>query len=264
MSSSPRLDNANVVKQRRKNAIVFVPRFNIKRHANTIDVCVNTNFNIFERSNFFQLVSSFLYHTCSFDPIDTFLAEVERFFEVHRLESATTIQAFFRGYFQRRRMTQGQRDRLVAKQAARQIQRTFRRYRQRKQAALDRRQQQLEYIKPSILTEAKREEIIEQIEQWRSERAVTNKKKSKINLVCQFLILAESRVWKRLSRSSFSWSREPSAVCLDQSSVENDRTTATFVASHDEQWFGVSPHKWEQDEEEDEKQTSHTSSIGDL
>jgi hypothetical protein len=101
---------------------------------------------------------------------------VEKFLEVQRLQSATTIQAFFRGYLQRRRMTQGQRDRLIAEQAARKIQRTFRRYRQRKQAALDRRQQQLEYVKPNILTEAKREEIIEQIEQWRSERAVTNEK----------------------------------------------------------------------------------------
>lgn len=119
---------------------------------------------------------------------------MERFLEVQRLQSATTIQAFFRGYLQRRRMTQGQRDRLIAEQAARKIQRTFRRYRQRKQAALDRRQQQLEYVKPSILTEPKREEIIEQIDHWRSERAVTGEKRSQIDLVCLFLMLAESDV----------------------------------------------------------------------
>jgi alpha-beta hydrolase superfamily lysophospholipase len=71
-------------------------------------------------------------------------------------------------------LARGGQDRLIEDRAARRIQRTFRRYRQKKQAALDRRQQRLEYIKPSILTEAKREEIIEQIEKWRSERAVNN------------------------------------------------------------------------------------------
>ena len=101
-----------------------------------------------------------------------YLAEVEKYLEVQRLQSATKIQAFFRGYLQRRNFVNGGHDRLVADRAARRIQRTFRRYRQKKQTELDRRQQRLEYIKPSILTEAKREEIIEQIEKWRSERAV--------------------------------------------------------------------------------------------
>ena len=115
-----------------------------------------------------------------------FPAEVEKFLEVQRLQSATTVQAFFRGCLQRRRMSQGQRDRLIAERAARRIQRTFRQYRQRKQAALDRRQQQLEYTKPSILTEAKREEIIEQIDRWRSERAVTSEEGSEIDAACLF------------------------------------------------------------------------------
>ena len=70
-------------------------------------------------------------------------------------------------------MAHGDRDRLHADRAARRIQRTYRQYQQRKQAELDRRQQRLEYIKPSTLTEAKREELIEQIEKWRSERAVS-------------------------------------------------------------------------------------------
>jgi hypothetical protein len=100
------------------------------------------------------------------------LAEVEKYLEIQRLKSATKIQAFFRGYSQRRMLNNGGQDRLIADRAARRIQRTFRRYRQKKQAQLDRRQQRLEYIKPSILTEAKREELIEQIEQWKSERAV--------------------------------------------------------------------------------------------
>ena len=69
-------------------------------------------------------------------------------------------------------MANGGYDRLIADRAARLIQRTYRRYRQKKQAELDRRQQRLEYIKPSILTEAKREELLEQIDKWRSERAV--------------------------------------------------------------------------------------------
>lgn len=105
----------------------------------------------------------------------SFLAEVEKYLEVQRLRSATKIQAFFRGYSQRRALENGGQDRLIADRAARRIQRTFRQYRQRKQAALDRRQQRLEYIKPTILTEAKREELLEQIDQWRSERAVINK-----------------------------------------------------------------------------------------
>ena len=70
-------------------------------------------------------------------------------------------------------MAYGDRDRLHADRAARRIQRSYRRYQQKKQADLDRRQQRLEYIKPSILTEAKREELLEQIEKWRSERAVS-------------------------------------------------------------------------------------------
>jgi len=69
-------------------------------------------------------------------------------------------------------LANGGRDFLIADRAARRIQQTFRRYRQRKQAALDRRQQRLEYLKPTILTEAKREELLEQIDKWRSERAV--------------------------------------------------------------------------------------------
>jgi hypothetical protein len=102
------------------------------------------------------------------------LAEVEKYLEVQQLRSATKIQAVFRGYLHRRTMDSGGRDRLIADQAARRIQRTFRRYRQRKQADLDRRQQRLEYVKPSILTEAKREELLEQIDKWRSERAVSH------------------------------------------------------------------------------------------
>jgi hypothetical protein len=100
------------------------------------------------------------------------LAEVEKYLEVQRIQSATKIQAFFRGYFHRRALANGGQDRLIAERAARHIQRAFRRYRQRKQAAIDRRQQRLEYIKPTILTEAKREELLEQIEKWKSERAV--------------------------------------------------------------------------------------------
>ena len=69
-------------------------------------------------------------------------------------------------------MNNGGRDYLIEDRAARRIQQTFRRYRQRKQGELDRRQQRLEYIKPTMLTEAKREELLEQIEKWRSERAV--------------------------------------------------------------------------------------------
>ncbi len=101
-----------------------------------------------------------------------FLAEVEKYLEVQRLQSATKIQAFFRGYSRRRALANGGRDFLIADRAARRIQQTFRRYRQKKQAALDRRQQRLEYLKPTILTEAKREELLEQIDKWRSERAV--------------------------------------------------------------------------------------------
>lgn len=97
---------------------------------------------------------------------------MDKYLEIERLHSATKLQAFFRGFLQRRRMDAGGRNRLIAEQAARRIQRTFREYRRKKQAVLDRRQQRLEYIKPSILTEAKREEIIEQIELWKSERAV--------------------------------------------------------------------------------------------
>ena len=70
-------------------------------------------------------------------------------------------------------MANGGQNRLIADRAARRIQRTYRQYRRRKQAELDRRQQRREYIKPSILTEAKREELLEQIDQWRSERAVS-------------------------------------------------------------------------------------------
>ena len=102
------------------------------------------------------------------------LAEVDKYLEIERLHSATKIQAVFRGFLQRRRMDAGGRNRLIAEQAARRIQRTFREYRRKKQAVLDRRQQRLEYVKPSILTEAKREEIIEQIELWKSERAVSS------------------------------------------------------------------------------------------
>lgn len=101
------------------------------------------------------------------------LAEVEKYLEIQRLRSATKIQAFFRGYFERKNLATGGQDRLIADRAARRIQRTFRQYRQRKQAELDRRQQRLEYIKPAILTEAKREELLEQIDKWRSERAVS-------------------------------------------------------------------------------------------
>lgn len=103
------------------------------------------------------------------------LAEVEKYLEIQRLRSATKIQAFFRGYLERKHLAHGGQQRLIADRAARRIQRNFRRYRQRKQAALDRRQQRLEYIKPAILTEAKREELLEQIDQWKSERAVSNR-----------------------------------------------------------------------------------------
>lgn len=105
-------------------------------------------------------------------------AEVEKYLEVERLQSATKIQAWFRGYLQRRRMNTGERQRLIVEKAARRIQRAFRDYRQKKQAELERRQQRLEYIKPSILTEAKREEIIEQIERWKSERAVRQRQEN--------------------------------------------------------------------------------------
>ncbi|CAF1365340.1 unnamed protein product, partial [Adineta ricciae] len=98
-------------------------------------------------------------------------SEVEKFLEIQRLQSATKIQAAFRGYLQRRNLTNGGRNRLIADRAARRIQRTYRRHRQRKQAELDRRQERLKYIKPTILTDAKREELLEQIDQWRSERA---------------------------------------------------------------------------------------------
>ncbi|CAF0820687.1 unnamed protein product [Rotaria sordida] len=98
-------------------------------------------------------------------------SEVEKYLEIQRLRSATKIQAIFRGYLQRRTLVNSGYDRLIADRAARRIQRTFRRYLQRKQAELDRRQKRLEYIKPAILTEAKREELLEQIETWRSERA---------------------------------------------------------------------------------------------
>ena len=98
------------------------------------------------------------------------------------MESATKIQAFFRGYLQRRLLNKGLRNRLVAERAARTIQRNFRRYRQKKQADLDRRIQRLEYLKPSVLTEEKREEIIDQIETWRRERAVRNQQKKKENI----------------------------------------------------------------------------------
>ncbi|CAF1406218.1 unnamed protein product [Adineta steineri] len=98
-------------------------------------------------------------------------SEVEKYLEIQRLQSATKIQALFRGHLQRRNLNNGGHDRLIADRAARRIQRTFRHYRQRKLAQLDRRQQRLEYIKPTILTEAKREELIEQIEKWKSERA---------------------------------------------------------------------------------------------
>lgn len=101
------------------------------------------------------------------------LAEVEKYLEIQRRQSATKIQALFRGYLQRRALVEGGRDQLIAGHAARRIQRAYRHYRQKKQAELDRRQKRLEYIKPSILTEAKREELIEQIEKWRSERAVS-------------------------------------------------------------------------------------------
>ena len=72
-------------------------------------------------------------------------------------------------------MAEGGHDRLIANRAARHIQRAFRRYRQKKQAELDRRQKRLEYIKP-IITDVKREELLEQIDKWRSERAV--------NIIC--------------------------------------------------------------------------------
>ncbi|CAF1626888.1 unnamed protein product [Rotaria magnacalcarata] len=98
-------------------------------------------------------------------------SEIEKYLEIQRLRSATKIQAVFRGYLLRRTLADGDRDRLIMNRAARRIQRSFHRYRQRKQAELDRRQKRLEYIKPTILTEAKREELIEQIDKWRSERA---------------------------------------------------------------------------------------------
>ena len=72
-------------------------------------------------------------------------------------------------------MDEGGRVRLIADKAARLIQRAFRRYRQKKQAELDRRQERLKYIKPTI-TDVKREELLEQIDKWRSERAV--------NIIC--------------------------------------------------------------------------------
>ena len=102
------------------------------------------------------------------------LAEVEKYLEVQRLRSATKIQAFVRGRLLRQNLAHGGQDHLIADRAARRIQRTFRQYRQRKQAELDRRQQRLEYIKPATLTEAKREELLEQIDKWRSERAVSD------------------------------------------------------------------------------------------
>ena len=50
------------------------------------------------------------------------LAEVEKYLEVQRLKSATKIQAFFRGYNQRRMLASGGQDRLIADRAARRIQ----------------------------------------------------------------------------------------------------------------------------------------------
>jgi len=105
-------------------------------------------------------------------------AEIDKYLEVQRLQSATKIQAFFRGYLQRKKLTTGGQRQLIADRAARRIQRAFRTYQQKKQTELDRRQQRFEYLKPAILTEAKREELIEQIEQWRSERAVGGNGKS--------------------------------------------------------------------------------------
>ncbi|CAF0730568.1 unnamed protein product [Didymodactylos carnosus] len=98
-------------------------------------------------------------------------SEVEKYLETSRLQSATKIQAFVRGNLQRKKFNQTGHRQLVRERAARLIQRYYRQYQQRQQYELDKRMQRLEFIKPTILTEAKREELLEQIEQWRHERA---------------------------------------------------------------------------------------------
>jgi hypothetical protein len=115
-------------------------------------------------------------------------AEIDKYLEIQRLQSAAKIQAAFRGFLQRRSMNNGERNRLIAEQAARRIQRAYRRHRLRRQDQINRRQQRLEYIKPSVLTEAKREELIEQIETWLAERAVRTSERETIGLFVVFIV----------------------------------------------------------------------------
>lgn len=144
-------------------------------------------------------------------------------------------------------MKSGFYDRLIAEKAARRIQRVYRQYRQRKKEDLDRRLKRLEYIKPQILTETKREQIIEQIETWKRERAVRQSNFSSLSDRCDkltfylFVLLATRSIGQRFRRSLRARTRSSSRLCSHEPSLATSRTTTTSSSAYDGKRLRV-PH----------------------